>query len=249
MLFIVSPAKKMRVVEGPPYVTGTPELVERTAELMGYVRALSLEEAQALWSVSDALATLNYERFRDMDLARDATAACIAYEGIQYQALAPEVMSEKELAYLDRHLRILSGFYGVLKPFDGVVPYRLEMQARLVTASGGNLYEYWADTLAQTLARQDALIVNIASVEYAKAVVPYADKFGMRVVTCLFGRRCGDRLRQVSTAAKRARGLFVRWCAEHGVEDVSGLRDFDEGGYGLDEDLTTADRLVFVEGA
>lgn len=244
--FIISPAKKMNVVEGPPWPTSTPVLLDRTRELMDAVRALSYKEAKTLWKTSDRLTELNYARFSEMDLGRDTTAAVISYEGIQYQHLAPHVMDERGLAYLDRHLRILSGFYGVLRPGDGVVPYRLEMQAKLAVGGARDLYEYWGPALAEEVSHGCDTIANLASVEYAKAVVPYAKVRDMRVVTCLFGELKGGRLVQRSTEAKAARGTFVRWCAEHGVEDVSDFTAFSERGYALDETRSETDTLVFV---
>ena len=254
MGFVISPAKKMSVVEGPPYVAGLPALVERTDELLEAVRALSLEQAQQLWQCSDRLARANYRRMREADLRHDLTAAAIAYEGIQYQHLAPQVMDQASLDYLDRHLRILSGFYGVLAPRDGVVPYRLEMQAKLALpaqrghGATSNLYEYWGDTLAHHVAQQFDVVVNVASVEYAKAVTPYLAEMGVRVLTCLFGtvRPSDGRLVQRSTEAKAARGDFVRWCAEHAVEATCDLDGFDDRGYHLDPARSDADTLVFV---
>lgn len=244
---IVSPAKKMNVVEGPPYVAALPRFLERTERLMSAVQALSYDEAKSLWACSDTLATLNYERFQDMDLTRDTTAAVIAYEGIQYQHLAPQVMTTSELAFLEARLRILSGFYGILHPSDGVVPYRLEMQAKLAVDGARDLYEFWGASLAEALAQETDTIVNLASVEYAKAVVPHARAMGLRVVTCLFGQIAGGRFRQRATEAKAARGSFVRWCAEHDVADTGDFSRFAERGYALDEMRSTADELVFVQ--
>ena len=155
------------------------------------------------------------------------------------------------LDYLDRHLRILSGFYGVLAPRDGVVPYRLEMQAKLALpaqrghGATSNLYEYWGDTLAHHVAQQFDVVVNVASVEYAKAVTPYLAEMGVRVLTCLFGtvRPSDGRLVQRSTEAKAARGDFVRWCAEHAVEATCDLDGFDDRGYHLDPARSDADTL------
>ena len=248
-VMIVSPAKKMNVVEGPPYVASLPRFLERTERLMQAVQALSYDEAKALWKCSDKLATLNYERFRSMDLRRSPTAACIAYEGIQYQHLAPQVMSDRELTFLDEHLRILSGFYGVLRPSDGVVPYRLEMQAKLAVDGTRDLYEYWDTSLAQALAQEADTLVNLASVEYAKAVVPHASACGMSMVTCLFGQMVGTRFVQRSTEAKAARGTFARWCAEHEVTDPSDFPRFSDRGYSFDEGRSTPDQLVFVRTA
>lgn len=245
--FIISPAKKMRAVDAPPWPVREPRFLARTAELMRAVQTLTRGEAQGLWACSDRLADLNYGRFRDMDLARDTTAAVISYEGIQYTHLAAEVMSEGELDWLDEHLRILSGFYGMLRPLDGVVPYRLEMQARLAVGDASDLYEFWGDTLYESLAAEGCdTIVNVASVEYARAVTPWARPGGPQVLTCLFGVLRDGRLRQPATEAKAARGTFVRWCAERRVEDVADLRGFHERGYALDEARSDERMLVFA---
>ena len=155
-------------------------------------------------------------------------------------------MSERELTWLDEHLRILSGFYGILRPLDGVVPYRLEMQARLTVGDARDLYEFWGDALYAALADGGCdLIVNAASVEYARAVTPWVRPGGPQVLTCLFGVMRDGRLRQPATEAKAARGTFVRWCAERGVEDPAELRDFSERGYALSDALSTESTLVF----
>lgn len=248
--FIISPAKKMRAQDMPPWPAHEPVFLERAADLMHAVQGLSRDEAQALWACSDRLADLNYERFRTMDLARDTTAAAIAYEGIQYTHLAPHVMSERELAWLDEHLRILSGFYGMLRPLDGVVPYRLEMQARLVVGATRDLYEFWSNALYERLAAEGCdTIVNVASVEYARAVTPWVRSDGPQVTTCIFGVMRDGRLRQPATEAKAARGTFVRWCAEHEVTSAGELAGFAERGYALDPTNTGGDTLVFVKRA
>ncbi len=251
MRFIVSPAKKMSVVDDSFAWRDLPAFVDRAEALADAVRALSYEEAKALWRCSDALAELNFERFRTMDVRGDAAAltpAALAYEGVQYQHLAPGVMTADQLDYLQERLRILSGFYGVLRPFDGVVPYRLEMQAKLAVGGARDLYGFWGDALYRAIAAETDLIVNLASVEYAKAVVPYAERAGIRVATCLFGGIDGrGRFVQRATAAKAARGSMVRWCAERGVGRVDDLRAFDVGGYVYNEERSNADTLVFVQ--
>lgn len=296
-VIIVSPAKKMQVVEGEPYAQSRPEFLQDAVALAGRLRDLGYEGARKVWDCSDALARPNWERLATMqsDMTcepRSLSAAVAAYVGIQYQHLAPQVMSEAELAWLGRHLRIVSGMYGVLRPFDGVVPYRLEMQARLRLGQKVNLYQYWGDRLCRQICREGAVgeacqerntgdasqdgrachegeaisngtnieattqdtakshftIVNVASQEYARAVVPYAHVFGARVLTCVFGsvRPSDGKLVQASTEAKAARGTFVRWCAENEVTDVADFRRFNERGYGIREDLCDADTLVFV---
>lgn len=243
---ITSPAKKMRVVDAPPWPVREPAFLDRAERLARALRGLSREEAQALWRCSDRLADLNYERLRHMDLSRGATAAVVAYEGIQYAHMAPEVMSEGQIAWLDGHLRILSGLYGMLRPLDGVVPYRLEMQARLGVDGARDLYAFWGSALYDALARECDLVVNVASVEYARAVTPHVRPDGPQVLTCLFGVLRDGRLRQPATEAKAARGTFVRWCAERGVERPEELAGFRERGYALDEGRSDDGTLVFV---
>ena len=245
--FIVSPAKKMRVQDAPPWPVREPAFLDRTESLMRAVQGLSRDEAKALWDCSDRLADLNYGRFRGMDLRGAVTSAAVAYEGIQYTHLAPQVMSEGQLAWLDEHLRILSGFYGMLRPLDGVVPYRLEMQAKLAAGGTHDLYEFWGSTLYESLAQEGCgLIVNAASVEYARAITPWVRSDGPQVLTCLFCVEREGRLRQPATEAKAARGTFIRWCAEREVDDARELPDFAERGYKFDAGRSDSLTLVFA---
>lgn len=255
MLFIVSPAKKMNVVDNSFPWRDLPAFVDRAEILARAIRSLSYAEAKALWRCSDAIASLNVERFRTMDLrAGILTPAALAYEGVQYQNLAPQCMTDSQLDYLQKHLRILSGFYGVLRPLDGVMPYRLEMQAKLSLDGAHTLYEFWGDALARALAADERdVVVNLASVEYAKACVPALEQAhregrGPRVVTCLFGTIAADgRLVQRSVAAKAARGSMVRWAAERDARDPEELRAFDVLGHRFDEERSTPERYVFVQ--
>lgn len=245
MRFVISPAKKMNVVDGLPWEQ-MPAYVERAQRLLAELRGLAPSELKELWKCSDALAALNCERVRTMDLDAGLTPAVLAYEGIQYQAMAPSVMTDDELDYLRRHLRILSGFYGVLRPFDGVVPYRLEMQAKLAVDGHRDLYGFWGPALYDALVAEGVrVVVNLASVEYARAVTPYVEP-PVALVTCLFGRERDGKLVQKATEAKAARGSFVRWCAERGVEDVRGFADFDAMGFSLNHRLSQEGTLVFT---
>ena len=247
---IISPAKKMRCVDVEPLPTRQPELIDRTRLLLEAMRGLTRDEAQQLWKCSDRLCDQNYGRLANMCLDEDTTSAVVSYEGIQYQHLAASVMDERCLAWIDRHLRIVSGFYGMLRPFDGVVPYRLEMQAKLAIGSHRDLYGFWGDTLYQVLVREGCeIVVNLASVEYAKAVVPHARRNGLPVLTCLFGmvRERDGAFVQRATEAKAARGTFVRWCAERDVASADELASFAERGYHLDEQRSTEDTLAFVK--
>ncbi len=236
----------MRIVDVPPLPVRTPAFLDRSEELVRTLRGLTLPEAQKLWRCSDRLASINYKRLQNMDLTRGLTSAAVAYEGLQYQHLAAEVMNNRELAWLDDHLRILSGLYGMLRPLDGVVPYRLEMQARLSVGGARDLYAFWGDMLYEALAQECDLVVNVASVEYARTVTRWVRPNGPQVLTCLFGTMREGRLRQPATEAKAARGTFIRWCAERGVEDPTELEEFDQRGYVHDQSLSDEATLVFV---
>ena len=128
---IISPAKKMNIDTDSFAVEALPQFLAETERLKKAMQAMPDQELQALWKCNDTIAKLNVERLRNMELRRNLTPAILAYEGIQYQYMAPGVMETGQLKYLREHLRILSGFYGLLRPFDGVTPYRLEMQAKL----------------------------------------------------------------------------------------------------------------------
>lgn len=263
MLFIISPAKKMVDANDSFAWRDMPRFLPQTCELLDALRTLSYDEAKALWKCSDALAELNYERVMRMDVeaVELCSPAVFSYEGVQYRNVAPHVLAADQLEYVQSHLRILSGFYGVLRPFDAVVPYRLEIQAKLAVGGARTLYGFWGsrlfDALIDGLDQQkkagvsgERVIVNLASVEYAKAVEPYAKtaaaQSDVRYVTCLFGSMRNGKFVQRSTEAKAARGTFVRWCAENAIDRVADFPRFDVGGYVFDRGLSSEDVLVFA---
>lgn len=143
MRIIISPAKKMNADTDGFAPETEPCFLAETERLQRAMQGMTREELQALWRCGDALAELNVRRLRDMDLRRGLAPALFAYEGIQYQYMAPDVFTREQLDYVREHLRILSGFYGLLRPFDGVTPYRLEMEARLKTDGAADLYSFW----------------------------------------------------------------------------------------------------------
>ncbi len=246
MKIIISPAKKMNVPDSLPW-KDMPVFLKQAEELKEYIRSLSYGEAKALWKCSDKLAEWNMERFAAMDIRRNPAPAVLSYEGLQYQYMAPEVMEEDALAYLQGHLRILSGFYGILKPFDGVVPYRLEMQAKAKAAGKKDLYEYWGDSLYRELtAEGDHTILNLASKEYAKCIEAYLAS-GDRYLTCVFGELCGGRVIQKGTMAKMARGEMVRFLAEKKIERPEEARQFDRLGYGFCRERSSETEYIFLK--
>lgn len=245
MRIIISPAKKMNMDADAFPTPVLPVFLEETELLKDWIRTLSFEEAQALWNCNGKIAELNYRRFLDMDLRRNLTPALISYEGIQYQYMAPEVFTQKEWDYVQERLRILSGFYGVLKPLDGVVPYRLEMQAKAEVNGKKNLYEFWEDRLYQEIHEKDGVILNLASKEYSRCIEKYL-KQEDTFITCVFGEWKSGKVIQKGTQAKMARGEMVRFMAERGIEDVEEIRRFDRLGYQFQEELSSDREYIFI---
>ena len=246
MRIIIAPAKKMVTDTDSFAVDSLPQFLERTERLKVILQGMSPKALQALWKCNDAIAKLNVERLRQMDLRRNLTPAVMAYEGIQYRYMAPGVMETAHLEYLREHLRILSGFYGLLRPFDGVTPYRLEMQARLPVDGCRDLYQFWGNRLAQQLASETDLVLNLASKEYSKAVEPHLPK-SVRFITCTFGVWKDGKVIEKGIQCKMARGQMVRWLAEHNITDTAAVQTFDQLDYQFQPSLSTEDHKVFLK--
>ena len=247
MRIIIAPAKKMNVDTDSFAVEALPRFLEDTRRLKEAMQAMSDGELQKLWKCNDAIAKLNVERLWDMDLRRNLTPAILAYEGIQYRYMAPGVMEAGQLDYLQEYLRILSGFYGLLRPFDGVVPYRLEMQARLSVGGTRDLYAFWGGRLAGQLAAETDCVLNLASKEYSRAVEPYLPS-GVRFLTCTFGEWKDGKVIEKGTMCKMARGQMVRWLAEHNIENPEDIREFSDLDYRFEPELSDQDHFIFVKG-
>ena len=215
---------------------------------MNYMKNLSYDECKTIWKCSDKLAQLNYDRVVNMDLNYRLTPALFSYEGIQYQYMGARVLSRDALEYLQDNLRILSGFYGILKPLDGIVPYRLEMQSKFINYKNKDLYEYWADKIANSLFEETNLIINLASKEYSKCVEKYLKNSpGTKFITCVFGEINGDKVIEKGTLAKMARGEMVRYLAQNNVYDLEGLKRFDKLGYKYSQEKSNENTYVFIK--
>lgn len=246
MRLIISPAKKMNVAPDILEFQGYPEFLEEADILRRYISGLSYGEAKALWKCNDKIAEQNFERFRDMDLKKNLTPAIMAYEGIQYQYMAPNVLDEISLAYVQEHLRILSGFYGIVKPLDGIVPYRLEMQAKANVDGHKNLYDFWGKRLAEKLFSETDTIINLASKEYSKCVSVYLTP-EIRFITCVFGEYVNGKIVEKGTYAKMARGEMVRFLAERQAQSPEDMKMFDRLGYKYHAEVSDEKTYVFIK--
>ena len=246
MRIIISPAKKMNVDTDSFACQGLPQFLPKTERLYERLRGMSYEELKALWKCNDQIAKLNFERLQTMDLRQRLTPAILSYEGIQYQYMAPGVFTYDELDYVQEHLRILSGFYGVLRPFDGVTPYRLEMQAKLKMGEAKDLYSYWGGDIAGLLFSETDCILNLASQEYSRCVSPHLTD-GVQFITCLFCERKSGKLIEKGTLCKMARGEMVRYMAEHQIETAEKIKAFDRLGYRFAQSESNQTTYTFIK--
>lgn len=236
MLVVVSPAKRLDWTRRD-CATTRPVFQDDANRLAGHARQLTLAKLKALMNLSDALARLNHDRFRDFADAPDDAAtrpAIYAFAGDTFQGFDAGSLDEGGLARAQSHLRILSGLYGILRPLDAIQPYRLEMGSRLKTRRGGSLYDYWGDRIARALNEVaeetgSEVLVNCASQEYFGAVD--AKALRVPVVTPQFYELKNGETRIVSFFAKKARGAMARFIVENRIASVDGLKDFDLGGY------------------
>lgn len=245
MRIITAPAKRMREDDSLPF-TSLPVFVKEAEELKDIINGLSYADQKRAWACSDRIAMDTAEKFAHMNLYSALTPAILSYDGIQYAYMAPEAFEEEQFAYCQKHLRILSGFYGVLKPFDGVTPYRLEMNARLKMDGYKSLYDFWKDRLYEEVKDESRVIVNLASKEYSKAIEPYITEED-RFLTCVFGMEENGRVVQKGVYAKMARGMMIRWMAEEQIEDTEQLKQFHEGGYAYSETESQENSFVFLK--
>ena len=245
MRIIISPAKQMRIDTDVFTCSSLPVFMEKTEILMQWIRSLPYEDQKKLWACNDKIARQNAERFAHMDLRKSLTPAILSYDGIQYTYMAPAVFEDGQYEYVQEHLRILSGFYGVVKPMDGVVPYRLEMQAKAAVGGHKNLYDFWGDTLYREVLDDSRIIINLASKEYSKCIEKYLQPED-RYITCIFGEPDGDKIVQKGVYAKMARGEMVRFMAGIHAEKPEQMKDFNWSGYHFDNDRSSDHEYFFV---
>lgn len=246
MKIIISPAKKMKQEQEVVEPQTVPVFLSQTKRLKQYLQSLPYEALKDLLCCNDQIAQLNYERYQAMDLTRQLTPAIVAFDGIQYQYMAPHVFDYGSFDYVQNHVRILSGFYGLLKPLDGVVPYRLELQAKLQTNFCRNLYDFWKDMVYRELVSNDNIIVNLASMEYSKLISRFL-KPPVRMITCIFGELQRGKIREKGVYVKMARGEMVQYMAKHNVQAAEGMQHFSGLGYSFSCRHSNEEHYIFLK--
>ena len=244
---LIHSSKTMRTEPVRPAAsTKKPELLDRAEELVGYVRTLSTRQLATVMSLSAPMAAKTEELFAAWSTdPGDQSPAVETFTGDIYSGLQASSFGPAERRYADGHLRILSGLYGILRPYDGICPYRLEMGYRLPDPRYANLYRFWGTTAARQLP-EAGLVVNLAANEYSKVVLDHVDR--ARVVTPKFltlDARSGE-AKFVVVHAKIARGAFARWLITARIRDPADLAGFTELGYRLDPDRGSPREPCFI---
>jgi len=251
MIALISPAKNLDFESPYQAKTTRPRLLHCAQELIGVLRKHDPAAVQALMNVSEKLATLNVERYHSFEVhhhEKNAKPAVFAFNGDVYRGLKAETFDDKKLQYAQKHLRILSGLYGLLRPLDLIQPYRLEMGTRLAFDDYKTLYDFWGDKILRLLLEDlkeqgDDIILNLASNEYFKSLKRKEVK--ARIIDFEFLDFKNGTYKTISFYAKRARGLMSRFIIEHKLQNPEDLSTFDYEGYYYDKDASSDNKFVF----
>ncbi len=245
MKIIISPAKQMVYDTDSLECAGLPHFLSKTEIIKDILQSMDYARLKKLWKCNDKIAQMNYERLQNINLRSNLTPAILSYDGIRYKYMAPSVFDTDQLKYIQEHLFILSGFYGALKPFDGVAPYRLEMGAKLPVDGRKDLYDYWSDEICRYVCDGRGEIINLASEEYSKVIKKHIDS-NTKFVTVVFGEYVKGKLVEKATKCKMARGEMVRYMAENNVQTSRQLTGFNRLGYNYSRQLSDKENLDFV---
>lgn len=253
MLIVISPAKTLDFENLPPIQDYTqPDLLDDSAELIDILKKLEPDQIGDLMSISPKLALLNSNRYFSWQrpfTPENAKQALFAFKGDVYTGLDADTLSTQNLAFAQQHLRILSGLYGILRPFDLMQPYRLEMGTALKNPHGNNLYEFWGNRITQmlnaTLAQdRDATLINLASQEYFNAVRP--NKLEARIITPVFKDQKNGIYKIISFFAKKARGMMSRYIIQNQLSDPEAIKHFNTAGYCFSSEDSSQNEWVFT---
>jgi cytoplasmic iron level regulating protein YaaA (DUF328/UPF0246 family) len=253
MLIVISPAKKLDY--DTPVKTRKftmPDFLDDSAELITTLRKYSAMDLAELMHLSMNLAELNFNRYYHWkkDYGTDEARQCLlAFKGDVYTGMDAESFSAKDLDFAQSHLRILSGLYGLLRPLDLMMPYRLEMGTKLDNSRGKNLYEFWGETITNAINRQlkaqkDDILINLASNEYFKSVKPR--QIAGRIITPQFKENKNGSYKMIGIYAKKARGLMSRFILVNRLKNPEDIKDFDYEGYRFNGELSKDDQWVFT---
>lgn len=253
MLAIISPAKNMlkyevqqnSLTEHKAVPLSKLSFPEKTQVLANLLKTYESWELESLMKINPQLGLEAFAHFQDFSLEKQGTPALLTYDGLVFKQIKAEKMTKKQLEFSQNHLRILSGFYGMVKPLDGILPYRLEMQTKL-SIEGQNLYGFWQNQLYEALYKETPVVVNLASEEYAKCIRKFLTP-GDVFIDVQFLTMKGGKLKNLATFAKMARGQMVRYMIEQGIKKTEKLKDFQWNGYEFQPQLSHDRKYIFIK--
>lgn len=254
MLAIITPAKGMNEEKiNLDIKTSTPRFLEMSQMVMRELKALEIPEIATLMKVNDKIAETTFMRCQDFEVfnGENKKAAVLSFSGEVYRGMNPQSFDRKDLEFLNTKLRILSGLYGSLRPLDGMMPYRLEMGTKLSVDGSKDLYEFWSETLTNSILEDvkssgEEVLINLASNEYAK-VLKLKNK--VKIINIIFKERKGLKYRTVVVHTKKARGMMINYIVKNRIEDSNLLKEFNEEGYEFSEELSDNTNFVFTRDA
>lgn len=252
MIIVLSPAKSLDLTPISQEDHTLPALATQANKLAKVLKKKDVSDLRSLMSISDKLATLNVERFQSYKVRPNASTgkrAIDTFVGDVYRGLDVSDFSKRDYTFAQKHLRVLSGLYGVLRPLDLMQPYRLEMGTKLATDKGKNLYEYWGTAITNEINKSleesgQNILINLASEEYFKSI--HKDKLAGKILTVNFKEFKGDKYKFVSFTAKVARGMMARYIIKNRIKKIADIKGFNEDRYSFNEELSTDDNWIFV---
>lgn len=253
MLTVISPAKSLDFENPVPSTKTTkPRFLKQSQQIIDQTKKLAPQDIASLMKLSDKLALLNYDRFQNFKTPftkKNARASVFAFRGDVYLGLDADSLTNDDLDFAQQHLRILSGLYGVLRPLDLIQAYRLEMGTRLENNAGKNLYDFWGESLNQSIEKElkksdSQVLVNLASNEYFKAIK--AKNLSHQIITPVFKDFKNGQYKVISFFAKKARGLMSRYIIQNRIDQPEDLKSFNLGGYKISKKLSSEKEIVFT---
>ena len=253
MLIVLSPAKTLDYTVDAKSNHTAPQFLSQSSKLIKTLKEKEPKDIASLMGLSDKLASLNFDRYQSWKAAKtvssDAKPSMLVFKGDVYQGLEADKFNAKQIKFAQKHLRILSGLYGILRPMDVIKPYRLEMGTKLKTEKGKNLYEFWGNSVQDNvvddlISQKSDLLINLASKEYFSVLGKMPEC--INVVSPVFKDFKNGEHKIISFYAKRARGLMAKWIIENNIKDFEKLSKFNLDGYYFSKKDSTVTEPVFL---
>lgn len=244
MITIISPAKNMKVVKRDNVSLSRTVFQDKTKQIIEKLKKYQPYELETLMKVNEKLAVQAFLDIQNFDLNKEGTMAILAYDGLVFKNIGAEKFSTEELKYVNNHLRILSACYGCVRPLDEILPYRLEMQCKL-KLNDKSLYQFWGELLYKEVYKENQIVLNLASEEYAKIIRKYAKQDQFIDVEFLTYHK--GKLRTITTSAKMARGQMVKFIVENRIDQPEEIKGFDWNDYEFEESMSNEKKYVFIQ--